>query len=94
MPAVLLTPICPHTLSFRPIVVSSASRIQVELVTPGEEVYLTLDGQHGSPMAGGTRSSVALRARARLVHRPSVGISSYQEKLGWEGEPGDPFVPS
>ena len=87
MPAVLLTPICPHTLSFRPIVVSSASRIQVELVTPGEEVYLTLDGQRGSPMAGGDVVEVRRSEHElRLVSSPKRGyFELLREKLGWGG---------
>ena len=87
MPAVLLTPICPHTLSFRPIVVSSASRIQVELVTPGEEVYLTLDGQRGSPMAGGDVVEVRRSEHElRLVSSPKRGyFDLLREKLGWGG---------
>jgi NAD+ kinase len=87
MPAVLLTPICPHTLSFRPIVVSSSSRIRVELLTPGEEVYLTLDGQRGAPMVAGDVVEVRRSDRAlRLVSSPKRGyFDLLREKLGWGG---------
>ena len=47
VPALMLSPICPHTLSFRPMVVSSGSKIRLQILTAGEEVYLTLDGQRG-----------------------------------------------
>ncbi|HEX8161992.1 MAG TPA: NAD(+)/NADH kinase [Pyrinomonadaceae bacterium] len=47
MSAVVITPICPHTLSNRPIVVPDAAEIEVTLRTPKEEVALTLDGQVG-----------------------------------------------
>jgi len=47
LPLVVITPICPHTLSQRPIVIPSESTIRVTLETPKEEVYLTLDGQEG-----------------------------------------------
>jgi len=47
VPALVLSPICPHALSFRPMVVSSDSKIKLQLLTAGEEVYLTLDGQRG-----------------------------------------------
>jgi NAD+ kinase len=85
MPAVLLTPICPHTLSFRPIVVSSESRIRIELLTPGEEVYLTLDGQRGSPMvAGDTIEIRRSRRELRIVSSPKRGyFDLLREKLGW-----------
>ena len=45
IPGIVLTPICPHTLSFRPMVISSESEVKVKLLTEGEEVYLTVDGQ-------------------------------------------------
>ena len=50
LPLVVVTPICPHTLSQRPIVIPSESTITVTLETPKEEVYLTLDGQEGKNM--------------------------------------------
>ena len=49
-PAILVTPICPHTLTFRPLIVSSASAVSISLLTGGEEVYLTLDGQRGGAL--------------------------------------------
>ena len=87
MPAVLLTPICPHTLSFRPLVVSSSARILIELLTKGEEVYLTLDGQRGAPMVEGDvvevrRSELELK----IVSSPKRGyFDLLREKLGWGG---------
>jgi NAD+ kinase len=51
--AILLTPICPHTLTNRPIVLPDSSRIEVRLETPDEDVYLTLDGQVGVPLRFG-----------------------------------------
>lgn len=47
MGAVVLTPICPHMLSNRPIVLPDGVRIDISLVTERQEVYLTLDGQEG-----------------------------------------------
>jgi NAD+ kinase len=43
----LLTPICPHTLTNRPIVMASDVRIKVDLKCTNEDVFLTLDGQVG-----------------------------------------------
>lgn len=49
--AILVTPICPHTLSNRPLVVPSAAVIEVTLSPEQEEeVYLTVDGQTGVPL--------------------------------------------
>lgn len=47
MNAVVITPICPFTLSNRPIVVPDSSEIELRLKTENEEVALTLDGQIG-----------------------------------------------
>ncbi len=58
LPVVVLTPICPHTFSLRPIVVPDASIVEVILESEKEEVYLTLDGQEGSLIAAGDRVRV------------------------------------
>jgi NAD+ kinase len=50
MNAVVITPICPFTLSNRPIVVPDDSVIEVRLMTEKEDVALTLDGQVGFPI--------------------------------------------
>ncbi|MDT7689166.1 MAG: kinase [Acidobacteriota bacterium] len=47
MSAVVITPICPHTLSNRPLVVPDDVEFELILKTPREEVALTLDGQVG-----------------------------------------------
>ena len=47
MNAVVITPICPFTLSNRPIVVPDDAEIELRLKTDKEEVALTLDGQVG-----------------------------------------------
>src|SRR5436309_2535185 len=61
MNAVVITPICPFTLSNRPIVVPDDSVIEVRLMTEKEDVALTLDGQVGFP----------LQAHDRVVIRKS-----------------------
>lgn len=61
MNAIVMTPICPFTLSNRPIVVPDDALIELILETPDEEVALTLDGQVGFP----------LKAEDRIVIRKS-----------------------
>ena len=85
LPVVVLTPICPHTLTLRPIVVPDSSVIEVTLETPREEVFLTLDGQEGAPLDQGDRVSVRRsEANVRLVktsaHRFYDGL---RDKLHW-----------
>ena len=48
--AYIVTPICPHMLSDRPLVVPDSSCIEVRLNGDTESVYLTIDGQRGLPM--------------------------------------------
>jgi NAD+ kinase len=50
MNALVIAPICPFTLSDRPIVVPDDCLIELRLRTPNEEVVLTLDGQFGLPI--------------------------------------------
>src|ERR1044072_1824308 len=50
MNAVVITPICPHTLSNRPLVMPDDADVVLTLKTPREEVALTLDGQVGMPL--------------------------------------------
>jgi NAD+ kinase len=47
LPVTIVTPICPHTLTNRPLVVSNETRIRVKVLTDTTDVYLTLDGQLG-----------------------------------------------
>ena len=48
--ALVLTPICPHTLTNRPLVIPDRVRVEIIQQTPHEEVFLTLDGQTGCPL--------------------------------------------
>jgi NAD+ kinase len=50
VPALCLTPICPHMLTNRPVLVPDTSRIRVISRGPDESVYLTIDGQVGTPI--------------------------------------------
>jgi NAD+ kinase len=44
---IIITPICPHTLTIRPIIIPDNVRIRALLKSRNEEVTLTLDGQQG-----------------------------------------------
>lgn len=59
MPALLLTPICPHTLSLRPLVLPDSVRLELAVEGNPTDVYLTLDGQEGLPVSSAMRISVA-----------------------------------
>src|SRR5438045_3259882 len=85
MHAVVLTPICPFTLSNRPIVVPDDSMIEVRLMTENEEVALTLDGQVGFPLQAGDRAVIRKSDTAfNLVQPPNRNyFDVLRNKLKW-----------
>jgi len=46
---IIITPICPHSLTFRPLVVPDNAAISVQLLTPHMDTYVTIDGQTALP---------------------------------------------
>jgi len=53
--AFVITPVSPHALTNRPLVVPDRSEIMIEVKQPQEEAYLTVDGQTGGPLSQGDR---------------------------------------
>jgi NAD+ kinase len=89
--ALLLTPICPHSLTQRPLVVGPESRVDVSLLDAGrgEKVFLCLDGQLSAPLRRGERVTFR-RARERFhafVDPRAPFFSVLRQKLRW-GERG------
>ncbi|MBI2218604.1 MAG: NAD(+)/NADH kinase [Candidatus Rokubacteria bacterium] len=84
MDAMVLTPICSHTLTNRPIVVPGDRRVEVTLKTD-QEVMVTLDGQVGLPLREGDTVAIAkAAARIRLVRFPHKGFFTVlRTKLKW-----------
>jgi NAD+ kinase len=83
--AMLVTPICPHLLTIRPIVVPGESTVCVEVVGVPNEIYLTVDGQEAVQLKLGDRvrcqrSDAAVRL---LRHRPNGLFSVLRSKLKW-----------
>jgi len=50
MQAFVVTPICPHTMTYRPLVVPATVTLTIQVRPPLEAVYVTLDGQIGFPL--------------------------------------------
>jgi NAD+ kinase len=84
--AMLLTPIAPHMLTNRPVVLPASSRLCVAPLMNGkEEVFVTLDGQSGHALEAGdtieiTRSSRTVRL-VRASHRTYFDV--LRQKLKW-----------
>ena len=85
MNAVVLTPVCPFTLTNRPIIVPDTAEIKLKLKSKSEGVMLTLDGQVGYQML--TDDSVIIRKSAtsfNLVQPPNRNyFDVLRNKLKW-----------
>jgi NAD+ kinase len=82
--AVALVPICPHTLSARPIVVSSHSRIELTL-TFADDARVHFDGQHHFDLTSGDHVWITRANRAvTLLHPHSYSYyDTLRQKLHW-----------
>jgi len=83
--SIVITPICPHTLSDRPIVVDDKCCVELNLTGPAESVHLTLDGQKGVQMESGDKVRI-FRAEERLKLIQPMRKSYYEilrSKLKW-----------
>lgn len=87
--AMILTPICPHSLSFRPVVIPDSSTVQItpRHLNPGSKV--TFDGQLTYPLTE-DQTLIIRRApkRLRLVENPSMSHwAMLASKLQWAQSP-------
>ena len=87
--AFCITPICPHSLSFRPVVVSSHSTVFVQAVRVNEGTTLFCDGQASTKLVAGDR--VIIRRsdhEVLLVENPdSQQWKGLAQKLNWASSP-------
>jgi len=84
--AIVLAPICPHTLSDRPIVVGAASRIEIRMLArPEARAQVTCDGLTLGPIEPGQSVSIASAGRRAILIHPQ-GYDYYRilrSKLHW-----------
>ncbi len=82
-----ITPICPHTLSNRSVIVSGDSLLQVTVLTKKLEIYLTADGQVQLPLIAGNQLQIRNSAKKiRLLRLPvSSFFKTLRQKLHWRG---------
>lgn len=83
--ALILTPICPHTLAHRPLVIPSTVSLEVVLTGNDEGAMTTLDGQVGIAMVQGDTVTVsASDHRTRLIRFPDhTYYDVLRRKLRW-----------
>ncbi len=81
----IVTPICPHALTQRPIVVPGDQVLSITLRSESTDVYLTLDGQSGHVLHTGDRIEVRRSAnRVLLIKNPHLDyFAILRQKLHW-----------
>lgn len=85
MDAILITPICPHALTNRPLLIPARARVMVSRSSGQDPIHLTVDGQTGGPFGQGDvlevkRSRVPLRL---LNPFPLSYYDTLRTKLKW-----------
>jgi len=82
--AILLTPICPHALTQRPVVLPADLPIRVKLVSRGE-MFVTLDGAHGRHLQAGDEVQIRTAPhRTVLLKNPDLDpFAILRQKLRW-----------
>ena len=83
--AFIITPICPHTLTDRPVVVRDSALIEVKFTGTAESVLLTLDGQTGVPLQ--ENDTIRITRSPQCLHLIQPPKKSYfdilRNKLKW-----------
>jgi NAD+ kinase len=83
--AFVVTPICPHTLTNRPLVIPDSATIEVDFKSEDDAVFLTFDGQIGIELARGDH--IRVRKAADKLHLVRPANTTYYQilrnKLKW-----------
>lgn len=82
---ILITPISPHSLTFRPLVVSGDSRIRIRLLSDMDNVWITIDGQNALKISRGQFFEAAVDPRdLKMIVSDRIGyFQLLNEKLNW-----------
>jgi NAD+ kinase len=87
--SILVTPVSPHTLAIRPLLLPSTSEVTVQPEDGSAEILVTVDGQSGATFGAGETLRVRRAERDILIIRfPSSSFfATLRKKLGWGGLP-------
>jgi NAD+ kinase len=83
--AICITPVCPHMLTNRPVLVPDSSVIEIVCKAPRKEAYLTVDGQVGEPLAEDDRVVCRRSENSVYLIRPPkmFFFDVLRQKLKW-----------
>ena len=81
----LLTPICPHSLAMRPLILPSSSCLRIRVADAYQDIMLTIDGQEVSAIGEGDEIIIQRSENSVLLitHPNKNFYSILREKLGW-----------
>ena len=85
--AVVVTPVCPHSIGSRPLVLAPGSDVGITVLGSYDRIVLLLDGQERVDLSPRDEVTVRLdRTRVRLFQNPSRPFGgTLRRKLGWQG---------
>jgi NAD+ kinase len=82
--AFVITPVSPHSLTHRALVVRDTAEIEIVVRTGDEEAYLSVDGQVGMPVHDGDRVACQKASHGvRLIRRSNTFFDVLRTKLKW-----------
>ncbi|TAL31009.1 MAG: NAD(+) kinase [Spirochaetes bacterium] len=81
----IINPICPHTLAARPMVIPSATTLKASIISPFENLLLTIDGQEAISIVGGDEVLIdGTHLKVSLIPHPERDFYEIlRRKLGW-----------
>jgi NAD+ kinase len=87
VPSIILTPICPFTLTNRPLIIPDSTRVEIRLKGSPEDMVLTLDGQEGFEMDPQDR--IFIKKSRNAIQMITFEDQSYfkvlKNRLKWSG---------
>lgn len=91
LPAVLVEPICPHTLSNRPLVLPDDCVLSLRVVGRAKKLVLSVDGREQGWVEAGDRLEIRRSAHSAVfVRRPGTWFGQLAAKLHWSGSSIEP----
>ena len=82
--AFVVTPVCPHSLTHRPLVVTDTAQIELRVETGAEEAYMSIDGQVGVPVRQSDRVLCHRAAHTvKLLRVRRTFFEVLRNKLKW-----------
>ena len=88
-PAFIVTVICPHSLSYRPIVIPDESKLELRIKDGSKDLLMAVDGQSNETVSPGDRLKIS-RAQVGvelLTLQKTSWFAVLREKLDWRGSP-------